>query len=257
MAKYNVTVKDEFEISDEEIKKTAIYRIGKTIEKYVLNVKTLSTKRVSQRKLGKILGISRSVMNDLIKKLGINVKEGTESKSTDEKVMLILELFSGKQIIKLQAYAQELNTNKVIQKAWKELEEGEKEKSKSKVKTKAGDKEKQAQNKAKLDAYLRARHHIANTGVKENVVLMAKAKAELNKDAAKYKQLSQAELDQSPNKAKYELASLILDAINSGKTLEELEGLGQRQNSGKALSKLELVAKQSPELYEQLIKKLV
>ena len=92
-------------------------------------------------------------MNDLIKKLGINVKEGTESKSVDEKVMLILELFSGKQIIKLQAYAQELNTNKVIQKAWKELEEGEKEKSKSKVKTKAEDKEKQAQNKAKLDAY--------------------------------------------------------------------------------------------------------
>lgn len=257
MAKYNVTVKDEFEISDEEIKKTAIYKIAKTIEKYVLNVKTLSTKRVSQRKLGKILGISRSVMNDLIKKLGINVKEGTESKSVDEKVMLILELFSGKQIIKLQAYAQELNTNKVIQKAWKELEEGEKEKSKSKVKTKAEDKEKQAQNKAKLDAYLRARHHIANAGVKENVVLMAKAKAELSKDAAKYKQLSQAELNQSPNKARYELASLILDAINSGKTLEELEELGQRQNSGKALSKLESAIKQSPELYEQLIKKLV
>ena len=86
---------------------------------------------------------------------------------------------------------------------------------------------------------------------------MAKAKAELSKDAAKYKQLSRAELDQSPNKAKYELASLILEAINSGKTLEELEKLGQEKNSGKALSKLESVAKQSPELYEQLIKKLV
>ena len=86
---------------------------------------------------------------------------------------------------------------------------------------------------------------------------MAKAKAELNKDAAKYKQLSLAELNQSPNKARYELASLILDAIISGKTLEELEGLGQRQNSGKALSKLESVAKRSPELYAQLIKKLV
>ena len=86
---------------------------------------------------------------------------------------------------------------------------------------------------------------------------MAKAKAELNKDAAKYKQLSPAELDQSPNKARYELASLILDAINSGKTLEELEELGQRQNSGKALSKLESAIKQSPDLYAQLIKKLV
>src|SRR5699024_11800208 len=104
-------------------KKTAIYRIGKTIEKYVLNVKTLSTKRVSQRKLGKILGISRSVMNDLIKKLGINVKEGTESKSVDEKVMLILELFSGKQIIKLQAYAQELNTNKIGRASCREREQ--------------------------------------------------------------------------------------------------------------------------------------